>query len=61
MRKPEFPDTVEEAQSLIDELTYLAENEPDREKRRELFLLKIELRDHLAQLRVKKKKRITKA
>ena len=56
MKKGEFPNTIEESQDLINELTFLAENEPDRDRRRELFLLKIELRDHIIHLGLMKQK-----
>lgn len=48
MNKSEYPETIEETQSLIDELTFLVENERDKERRREMFLLIIELRDHMS-------------
>ena len=50
MRVKEFPDTLDEALQLADDLEELAENEPDKEKRRELHLLRIELRDHIIRL-----------
>ncbi|MEM9548222.1 MAG: hypothetical protein AAGA77_19730 [Bacteroidota bacterium] len=56
MRKGEFPDSIQESQELIEELTDLAEREQDRERRRELFLLQIELRDHIKLLKLKKQK-----
>ena len=56
MKKGEFPDSIEETQEILNDLTYLAENEPDRDRRRELFLLKIELRDHMLHLKLKKQK-----
>ncbi len=56
MRKSEYPQSIEETQSLIDDLTYLVENEPDRERRRELFLLKIELRDHIIKIGLERQK-----
>jgi len=55
MKKNEFPDSISDSQSLIDQLIDRIENEPDREKRRELFLLKMELRDHINHLDLKKK------
>lgn len=57
MKKAEYPESIEETQELINELSSLAESEPDRERRRELFLLKIELRDHIIQLGIKNQRR----
>lgn len=56
MKINEFPETISGTQVLIEKLTSRAEREPDREKRRELFLLKIELRDHLIQLGLRREK-----
>ncbi len=55
MRLSEFPDSITGTQSLIAKLDKLAELEPDKEKRRELFLLKLEMRDHIINLGLKKK------
>ena len=43
----EFPDSIEETQRLMQTLSKQIERENDREKRRELFLFKMELRDHI--------------
>ncbi len=56
MKKSEYPESINATQILINELISRAENEPDREKRRELFLLKLELRDHIIQLELEKQK-----
>ena len=57
MKKKEFPETLEDTIGLMNDLSLMVENETDREKRRELFLLKIELKEHLIQLEMKNKKR----
>jgi len=57
MKKKEFPETIEETQSLMDDLTFMAENESDRERRRELFLLKLELKDHIIKLGLRSKRK----
>ena len=51
MEKNEMPKSISETQVLIKELLDFAEKEKDREKRRELLLLSIELKDHLSTLR----------
>ena len=56
MKKTEFPNSIEETQSLIDDLSNLVEWESDKEKRRELFLLIIELKEHLIKINKKQKK-----
>ena len=55
MKLNEFPESIIGTQSLIAELDKRAEQEPDKEKRRELFLLKLEMRDHIIQLGLNKK------
>jgi len=50
MKLSEFPDTIIGTQRLIEELDKQAEQEHDKDKRRELFLLKLEMRDHIIQL-----------
>ena len=50
MKISEFPDSIEKSKRLMAELESRVENEPDREKRRELHLLRIELRDHIIRL-----------
>ena len=57
MNIQEFPDSIDEAMQLIDDLKLRVENEPDKQRRRELHLLRIELRDHIIGLgRMKKVK-----
>ena len=51
MVKNELPKSVDETQVLIDEILEFAERETDREKRRELLLLSLELKKHLLKLR----------
>ena len=50
MKTKEFPNSIQESEIIIDDLTQLAALEKDRERRRKLLLLKIELRDHVARL-----------
>lgn len=51
MDKTQLPTTVAETQHLIDELIDFAEKELDRDKRRELLLMSIELKQHLIKLK----------
>ena len=51
MRKSEFPATVAESQKLMKELLEFAEVEKDRDKRREILLLSIELKEHISKLK----------
>ncbi|MDF1696355.1 MAG: hypothetical protein P1U56_11005 [Saprospiraceae bacterium] len=56
MKSHEFPDSIEATQMLIQQLAQQIEEEGDRDKRRELFLFKMELRDHIHSLKQNKLK-----
>lgn len=47
----EFPESIAETQKLIDQLDEQVAKESDREQRRELFLLLLELKEHLSLLK----------
>ena len=59
MRKSEYPSTIAESQKLIEELLEFAEVEKDSDKRREILLLSIELKQHISRLKNKPKSNIT--
>ena len=50
MKFEEFPESLDEAMNLMDKLKNQAEDESDKDRRRELHLLRIELRDHIIAL-----------
>jgi hypothetical protein len=58
MEKNELPKSISETQHLIEELLDFAKKEKDREKRRELLLLSIELKDHILTLKQEQKNSI---
>jgi hypothetical protein len=56
MEKKEFPQTVHESQILLEDLLEFADRETDRDKRRELLLLSLELKNHVLIMRHSQKK-----
>jgi len=50
----EFPASIAETSKLIEQLDCQVQAEKDRDQRRELFLWQLELKAHLADLKVKR-------